>query len=598
MNSGESDSVNESPNSTQPLKDEFRSALLSFASTYAKGPLAGHSSTSDFSSFSVEVIFDKSEVNSLLSEAIQDLRRIADRMITAGNSRECIRVYAGARKSALDESFKILGIENSSPKIIQRLEWRVQQQKIRLWIRNAEICVRVLFTEERRLAEQIFKGLGNSDFDDACFVETVADHADSLFNFAEAISNRRKSPEKLFSVLDLYITISNLLPDVKTVFQWKFGICVCKKAVDLLLSLANCARDILLEFETAVFGEPTKFLITGGSIHPLNTAVMDYIDSIVDYKQILTLLIVRKPLQIDLDFSTESTNSPLVLHLLCIIEALYLNLKAKSKHYNDAALSNFFVMNNVHYIVHRIKGSFELREMTGEEFTNRLADETNLETGNIGKTMLRVQHFRRVVSRLPLLISCVEGPLAEIVGWVPTRGLMELLGVAVLRLLVSPRIVFRTLALTVVSTIVPAPLIPIVINDSRLGLVMKAPLIPPRMIVSYNLSARVYLNSWKGVFDCLEIDCFERLGGLFAGSFFSRLRFKAFQARFKEVVEEQSGWILSEAELRKELRILVLQMIMPLYTAFLHRHGRNVERLKQFGNFWDVEKVVMCLFEG
>ncbi|KAG6424835.1 hypothetical protein SASPL_115255 [Salvia splendens] len=216
---------------------------------------------------------------------------------------------------------------------------------------------------------------------------------------------------------------------------------------------------------------------------------MDYIDSIVDYKQILTLLIVRKPLQIDLDFSTESSNSPLVLHLLCIIETLYLNLKAKSKHYKDAALSNFFVMNNVHYIVHRIKGSFELREMIGEEFTNRLANE-------------------------------------------------------------------------------------------------------------YNLTASFYLNSWKGVFDCLEIDCFERLGGLFAGSFFSRLRFKAFQARFKEVVEAQSGWILAEAELRKEFRILVLLMIMPLYTAFLHRHGKNVGRLKQFGNFCDVEKVVMCLFEG
>ncbi|XP_047962158.1 exocyst complex component EXO70A1-like [Salvia hispanica] len=490
MNSRESDAATESPNSTPPpLKDEFRSALLSFASAYAKGPLAGHSSTSDFSSFSVEVIHDRPELNPLLNDAIRDLRRIAGRMIAAGDSRACVRAYAAARKSAMDESFKILGIENSSAKIVQRLEWRVQQQKIRLWIRNAEICVRVLFAEERRLAEQIFRGLGNSDLDDACFVETVADHADSLFNFAAAISNGRKSPEKLFSVLDLYVTISNLLPDVKSVFQWKFGICVCKKAVDLLLSLANCARSILLEFEAAVIGEPTKFLIAGGSIHPLNTAVMDYIDSIVDYRKILTLLIVRKPLQIDLDFSTESSNSPLVLHLLCIIEALYLNLKAKSKHYKDAALSNFFVMNNVHYIVHRIRGSFELREMIGEGYTNRLADE-------------------------------------------------------------------------------------------------------------YNLSASFYLNLWKGVFDCLEIGCFERLGGLFGGSFFSRLRFKAFQARFKEVVEAQSGWVLAEAELRKELRILVLEMIMPLYNGFLHRHGRNVERLKQFGNFCDVEKVVMCLFEG
>ncbi|KAJ6415805.1 hypothetical protein OIU84_004575 [Salix udensis] len=44
----------------------------------------------------------------------------------------------------------------------------------------------------------------------------------------------------------------------------------------------------------------------------------------------------------------------------------------KSKHYKDASLAHLFMMNNVHYIVQKVKGSPELREMIGDDYLRKL----------------------------------------------------------------------------------------------------------------------------------------------------------------------------------------------------------------------------------
>lgn len=68
------------------------------------------------------------------SESIADLRCIAERMFTAGYSRECVQVYGSVRKSVVDGSFKKLGVEKLSIDDIQRLEWDVLNTKIGRWI--------------------------------------------------------------------------------------------------------------------------------------------------------------------------------------------------------------------------------------------------------------------------------------------------------------------------------------------------------------------------------------------------------------------------------------------------------------------------------
>ncbi|KAL8458734.1 hypothetical protein ACS0TY_036297 [Phlomoides rotata] len=415
------------------LEDEFRNILLSHTSPIEAESLT-ESTHSEFSQeFELkeeigESSFDKQfehqesnssttsscykssssirEVDLIPNDAVYDLRCIAERMIGAGYLRECIQVYASVRKSAVDASLKKLNVEKLSIGDIQRLEWETLETKIRRWIRAARICIRVLFASERRLCEQVFEGLGNSA-DDACFMETIKGPAIQLFNFAEAISISKRSPEKLFKILDLHDALSDLLPDIECVFESKSSESIRTQAFEILSRLAEAARGILSEFESAVLREPSRVPVPGGTIHPLTRYVMNYISLISDYKQTLIELIVSKPSTgprysndpsvPDMDLSEyEGQASTLALHLIWIIVILQFNLDGKSKHYKDASLVHLFMMNNVHYIVQKIKGSPELREMIGDNYLRKLTGKFRFSATNYQRaTWVRVLHCLR-----------------------------------------------------------------------------------------------------------------------------------------------------------------------------------------------------------
>ncbi|KAL7140416.1 hypothetical protein ABFS83_09G119500 [Erythranthe nasuta] len=417
------------------LEDEFRNILISHTSPIEAESLS-ESTQSEFTSQEFElkdeigeISFDEKqlehqesststpgssykstssirEVDLIPSDAVYDLRSIAERMIAAGYLRECIQVYASVRKSAVDASLKKLNVEKLSIGDIQRLQWEALEIKIRRWIRAAKICIRVLFASERRLCEQIFEGLGTSA-DDACFMETIKGPAIQLFNFAEAISISRRSPEKLFKILDLHDALSDLMPDIQNVFESKSSESIRVQAVEILSRLAEAARGILSEFESAVLREPSRVPVPGGTIHPLTRYVMNYISLISDYKQTLLELIVSKPSTgpryssdpnvPDMDFSEyEDQASTLALHLIWITEILQFNLDGKSKHYKDVSLVHLFMMNNVHYIVQKIKGSPELREMIGDDYLRKLTGKFRFSATNYQRaTWVRVLHCLR-----------------------------------------------------------------------------------------------------------------------------------------------------------------------------------------------------------
>ncbi|KAI3773284.1 hypothetical protein L1987_47809 [Smallanthus sonchifolius] len=321
------------------------------------------------------------EIDLIPSDSIYDLRCIAERMITAGYFRECVQVYGSVRKSAVDATFKKLGVEKLSIGDIQRLEWEALNAKIGKWIRAAKVCVRVLFASEKRLCQLIFEDLG-TDADEACFLETVKAPVIQLFNFADAISISRRSPEKLFKILDLHDALLDLLPDIEAVFDSNSSESIRVQATEILSRLAEAARGMLSEFENAVLREPSKVPVPGGTLHPLTRYVMNYISLISDYKQTLGELIVSRPstgsrysddlTTPDLDFTEHEGQSPLALHLIWIIVILHFNLEGKSKHYKDNSLAYIFIMNNIHYIVQKIKGSPELREMIGDGYLRKL----------------------------------------------------------------------------------------------------------------------------------------------------------------------------------------------------------------------------------
>ncbi|KAL2462477.1 exocyst subunit exo70 family protein D1 [Forsythia ovata] len=447
------------------------------------------------------------EIDLIPSDAIYDLRCIAERMIAAGYLRECIQVYGSVRKSAVDASFKRLGIEKLSIGDIQRLEWEVLETKIRRWIRAARICIRVLFASEKRLCEQIFEGLGTST-DDACFMETIKGPTIQLFNFADAISISRRSPEKLFKILDLHDALMDLMPDIEVVFESKSSESIRVQTVEILSRLAEAARGILSEFENAVLREPSRVPVPGGTIHPLTRYVMNYISLISDYKQTLIELIVSKPStgsryssdpnMPEMDFAeVEEQAPPLALHLIWIIMILQFNLEGKSKHYKDASLAHLFMMNNVHYIVQKIKGSVELRQMIGDDYLKRLTGKFRQSATNYQRsTLVRVLH-------------------------------------------------------------------------------------------------------------CLRDEGLHTSGSFSSGVSKSALRerFKTFNAMFEEVFRTQATWLVPDTQLRQELRISIMEKLIPAYRSFLGRFGSHIESGRHPENYIkysveDLENAVLDFFEG
>uniref|UniRef100_A0ACD5XLQ1 Uncharacterized protein n=1 Tax=Avena sativa TaxID=4498 RepID=A0ACD5XLQ1_AVESA len=338
------------------------------------------------------------EIDLFPADAISDLNAIASRLVAAGYGRECLQVYASVRKPAVDSALRRLGIEKLTIGEIQRLEWGVLQPKIRTWIRAARAAVRGVFASERRLCFLIFHDIDLSDITTtspgAPFTETVKGAALQLLCFAEAISIGRRSPEKLFKIIDLHDALSDLLPDVSDIFAVSSpGESICVQAAEIRTRLADAVRGILSEFENAVFRDLSKTPVPGGTIHPLTRYVMNYITLISDYKATASELIVSRPSATssispegneltpsfpDLDLPDPESQTPLAAHLIWIIAILEHNLEGKASLYKDVALSHLFIMNNVHYIVHKIKDSPELRELIGDVYLRRLTGKFRL----------------------------------------------------------------------------------------------------------------------------------------------------------------------------------------------------------------------------
>ncbi|KAJ6374497.1 hypothetical protein OIU78_030079 [Salix suchowensis] len=149
-------------------------------------------------------------VDLINSEAVANLTDIADRMIRSGYEKECVQVYSSVRRDALDECLATLGVEKLSIEEVQKIEWKSLNEKMKKWVQAVKIGVRLLLRGERRLCDVIFYGSDSAR--EVCFNETAKGCLRQLFNFAEAVSIGRRSPEKLFRILDMYDALSNVFP--------------------------------------------------------------------------------------------------------------------------------------------------------------------------------------------------------------------------------------------------------------------------------------------------------------------------------------------------------------------------------------------------
>ncbi|CAN6578564.1 unnamed protein product [Malus baccata var. baccata] len=311
------------------------------------------------------------DVDLIHPDAVVELKEIAERMIRSGYEKECVQVYSSVRRDALDECLVILGVEKLSIEEVQKIEWKSLDEKMKKWIQAVKIGVRVLINGERRLCDQIFEGIDETR--ECCFIDTSKGCIMQLLNFGEAVAIGRRSPEKLFRILDMYDAVADVLPDLQQMMTDEY---VVGEARGVLDALGDAARGTFAEFENAVQTEASKKPMLSGEIHPLTRYVMNYVRLLVDYSDTLNSLLdtgeeeLQRLQGLPNDDLGIDSMSPIGHRLLLLISNLEANLEEKSRVYDDGAMQSVFLMNNIQYIVQKVKDS-EIRKLLGDQWVRK-----------------------------------------------------------------------------------------------------------------------------------------------------------------------------------------------------------------------------------
>ncbi|KAL8266281.1 hypothetical protein R6Q59_003625 [Mikania micrantha] len=313
---------------------------------------------------------------------IPDLKNIAKLMFDSNYNRECSQAFISARKDALDDCLYILQVEKTSIEDVLKMEWATLNSQIRKWTKALKIFARIYLASEKCLCEQIF---GQSEFIASfCFAESSKASILQLLNFAEAIAAGTHQPEKLLRILDMYEVLVDLTPDIESLFPDENGSYIRTEFQDVLTRVGDCVTSTFLDFKNAVGSNVSNAAFPGGGIHHLTRYVMNYIRTLIEYSYSLNTLLKDHGEDQDQNSSSspdtspafeddsinENSSSPMGLHFRSLMSILESNLEEKSRLYKEEALGHLFLMNNIHYMSEKVKGS-ELRTMLGDNWIKK-----------------------------------------------------------------------------------------------------------------------------------------------------------------------------------------------------------------------------------
>ncbi|XP_047962923.1 exocyst complex component EXO70A1-like isoform X1 [Salvia hispanica] len=289
------------------------------------------------------------------------LHDLALQMVQAGNQQQLQKTYRDTRSVVLEESLRKLGVEKLSKDDVQKMQWEILEAKIGNWIHYMRIAVKLLFAGERKVCDQIFEGF--DPLMDQCFAEVTAGSVAVLLSFGDAIAKSKRSPEKLFVLLDMYEIMRELHSEIEALFRGKACTEIRDSALGLTKRLAQTAQETFGDFEEAVEKDATKTAVADGTVHPLTSYVINYVKFLFDYQSTLKQLFQEFE-------NKDDSNSQLAAVTMRIMQALQTNLDGKSKQYRDTSLTHLFLMNNIHYMVRSVRRS-EAKDLLGDDWVQR-----------------------------------------------------------------------------------------------------------------------------------------------------------------------------------------------------------------------------------
>ncbi|KAL1559418.1 exocyst complex component EXO70H1-like [Salvia divinorum] len=346
----------------------------------------------------------------LLDRATADLKMIAETMITSGYTKECGNIYRVTRKSIVDEEVYRLGIRTYNPSQIMRLDHKSLQRHVDKWILAAKIAVKSIFRGEKLLCDRVFAV--SDTMNQTCIAHTTMEAAMNLLRFPELVSKTKPSPEKIVLLMNLFDTVSDLWPEIESIFAYESLSPIKSQALASIQKLTESTQAILAEFVSSIQKNASKTPPAGGGIHPLTYKVMDYVALLAERAGTLSDILAddsaaQSPFpESYFDSASPISNSGVASRLAWIILVLLCKLDIKAELYKDIGLSYLFLANNLQFVVDRV-GATSLRFLLGEDWLSKQEKKVKLYAGNYESVA-----WAKVMAALPAAAGAESSPAA------------------------------------------------------------------------------------------------------------------------------------------------------------------------------------------
>jgi hypothetical protein len=291
-------------------------------------------------------------MDALKPETIKGLEETAKVMVSTGFEKDFSDVYNSCRRECLDNFLmhRLFRLKKLNSEDIHNTPWKDLEDEIKNWIRAFNVTLKILFPGERQLCNRVFSGFSSAA--DLSFIEICRGSTTQLLNFADSIVTGSHSPECLFKIIEVFKTLSDLIPEFESLFCDHQSVSLKNEAITIWKKYGIAIRAIFLELEYLIDQDLTTETYFSSCLHPITQHVVNYLRVVSHSRQTLEQVF------------DDSSLSGKILNIMDVLES---NLEAKAKYYEDPSLGYIFLMNNNTYIVEMTKDT-ELGILLGDEW--------------------------------------------------------------------------------------------------------------------------------------------------------------------------------------------------------------------------------------
>lgn len=303
-------------------------------------------------------------------DVIPQIKSIADMMFASGYAPEFCQAFTGFWRDTFAQYSMILEVGQLSIEDVQLMEWKHLNSRIRKWRIAVKRIIGTYLASAKRLFDQILGEYGC--ISSACLIDASKGPLFCLLSFGQAVSIGPHRPEWLYCLLDMYEVLAAVNPELDTL---EMDSLIRIEFHELLSQVGESVKVIIKQLGNCIASNRSANPFPNGGILPLTRYMVNYILCFAEYGDTLhSLLQAPDREQTDGDGDGDvgadpdpSPSSIVATYLQSLTSILEDNLYKRSNLYRDCSLKHIFLMNNIHYMVEKIRNS-DIRPYFGDDW--------------------------------------------------------------------------------------------------------------------------------------------------------------------------------------------------------------------------------------